>query len=58
MANDAKIRDGFLAKINSRAQSEKYSLKMKPRYDYNICVMTSRDLRQCLKEPQTMRASR
>ena len=42
MANNAKIRDGFPAKIKSRVQSERYSLKMKPRYNYNMFVMTSR----------------
>jgi len=50
MANDTKIRDSFPAKVKSRVQSERYSLKMNPRCDYNMFVMISKDLRQCLKE--------
>lgn len=50
MADDVKIRYGFLAYVKSRVQSEKYTLKMKPIFQ---------DLRQCPKEPfpQTGRTS-
>lgn len=47
MANDAKIGDGFLAKSKSRAQPEKYSLKMKPRCEYLCC-----DLKRFKAVPQ------